>query len=258
MKRGRSKAIEERDKSILAHIKSIKAEHPLWGYRRVWAYLNYRMGIRINKKRVYRIMKENNLLVKKNNRNRAKRSQGRPKPKAKRPNEFWGIDMTKIKVGGWGWLYLVVVLDWYTKEIVGYSLSLRSTSRDWLDALDMAVNNRYPGGIAENRNRELYLVSDNGCQPTSGSFMRTCSLLGVKQIFTSWSNPKGNSDTERVIRTLKEDLLWPNEWDNPFEFEKGLEEWIEKYNNDFPHQSLGYMTPKQFYEGCISNESVLS
>jgi len=58
-------------------------------------------------------------------------------------------------------------------------------------------------------NENLFLVSDNGCQPTSLSYMQACSTLGIKQIFTSWSDPKGNADTERVIRTLKENLLWP-------------------------------------------------
>jgi len=71
--------------------------------------------------------------------------------------------------------------------------------------------------------------------------------MGLKQIFTSWNNPKGNSDTERVMRTIKEDLVWPYEWDNPFEFEIALDEWIEKYNTDFPHQTLNNKTPSQFY-----------
>jgi len=56
--------------------------------------------------------------------------------------------------------------------------------------------------------------------------MSACSTLGIKQIFTSWSNPKGNADTERVIRTLKEDLVWPYDWDNPFTFQRALEHYL--------------------------------
>ena len=74
--------------------------------------------MQVNKKRIYRLMKENNLLVSKNSRNRAKRTVFRPKPKASYPNQIWGTDMTKIKLGSWGWYYLVVVLDWYTKKMV--------------------------------------------------------------------------------------------------------------------------------------------
>jgi putative transposase len=92
------------------------------------------------------------------------------------------------------------------------------------------------------------------CQPTSERFMMNCSLLGVKQIFTTWSNPKGNSDTERVMRTIKEYIVWPYEWDNPFDFQIRLAHWIHEYNADFPHQSLNNMTPTQFYENVINNK----
>ena len=113
---------------------------------------------------------------------------------------------------------------------------MQSKARDWLKALNEAVNNRFPFGIRETKKEELFLISDNGCQPTSEIFMKECSELEIKQIFTTWSNPKGNADTERVMRTLKEDIVWTNDWDNPFEFEKALEKWINDYNTDLPHQ----------------------
>ncbi len=88
-------------------------------------------------------------------------------------------------------------------------MSLQSKSKDWQCALEEAVQKRFPKGIKDSLKETLYLVSDNGFKPTSLSYMKACSDLGIKQIFTSWSNPKGNADTERVIRTLKEDLIWP-------------------------------------------------
>ncbi|MCF7895234.1 MAG: IS3 family transposase, partial [Candidatus Omnitrophica bacterium] len=222
-----------------------------------WSYLKYRQNIPVNKKRIYRLMKENNLLITPQLRRKAKRGPIKPKPKASRPNQFWGIDMTKIRMATWGWLYLTVVLDWHTKEIVGYSLSLRSKTEDWLDALEKAVNNRFPEGIRESvKEQQLFLISDNGCQPTSQRFMANCSILGLKQIFTTWSNPKGNSDTERVMRTIKEDIVWPYDWDNPFEFEVKLNRWINDYNTDYPHQSLNNLTPRQCYEKSINKELV--
>ena len=68
----------------------------------------------------------------------------------------------------------------------------------------------------------------------------TTSVLNIKQIFTSYNNPKGNADTERVIRTIKEDLIWPRDWQTPFEVQEALEKWIQNYNNDYPHSSLNY------------------
>jgi len=185
MKRRKSLSVIERNKVLLAQIKDVKTDHPLWGYRRVWSYLKYRQGIPVNRKRIQRLMKEHNLIVTPDVRRKAKRGPIRPKPHAERPNHFWGIDMTKIRMTSWGWIYFVVVLDWYTKEIIGYSLGLQSKTEDWLKALNMAVDNRFPGGIQESLKDRLFLLSDNGCQPTSQRFMMSCALLGIKQIFTT-------------------------------------------------------------------------
>jgi len=230
---------------ILEKIQEIKSEHPLWGYRRVWAYIRYRHNITVNKKRIYRVMKERNLLVSRMRKLKAIRTPQRSKPRAVRPNQFWGIDMTKIMIPSYGWLYLVVVLDWFTKKIVGYSLRTRSKARDWLDALNMAVLNQFPQGIRDAQAKPC-LISDNGSQPTSEIFMKECSLLGITQIFASYNNPKGNADTERVMRTIKEDLVWPREWMSCGEFETALHIWVPNYNTDYPHSSIGYLTPQQF------------
>lgn len=227
----------------MAAIEAIKAEHPLWGYRRVWAYLKFRQGWFVGQNRVYRLMKKHGLLVPKNVALKAKRTY-RSKPVANKTNQYWGMDMTKVKLTS-GWKYLHVVKDWYTKEIVGWSLSHTSTTDDWLEALDMAVNKRFPSGI-RSRPDQLKLITDNGCQPTSTKFIRACGTLGITQIFTSFCNPKGNADTERVMRTIKEDLVWPYEWSSILEFGAALEKWVDDYNHDFPHMSLGWMTPAQF------------
>ena len=63
----------------------------------------------------------------------------RSKPKATRTKQYWGIDMTKFLVESVGWVYLVIVLDWYTKKIVGYDISLRSRRQEWEAALDRAL-----------------------------------------------------------------------------------------------------------------------
>lgn len=89
---------------------------------------------------------------------------GGSKPRVKHPNQYWGIDMTKFMVESIGWVYLVVVLDWYTTKVVGWNFSLRSRpgrSRpgEWRESLNMALNNQFPDGVQGN---ELKLVSRNG------------------------------------------------------------------------------------------------
>jgi putative transposase len=235
--------VAQRNAALVQRIRELKAEHPFWGYRRIWAYLHFVEQRPVNKKRIWRLMREHSLLVPPNLRLKAKRTAGKSKPKPTKPNEWWGIDMTKVLVHGFGWIYIVVVLDWYTKAIVGYHVGSQSTARHWLSALDMAVNRQFPEGV---QGQGLSLMSDNGCQPTSTAFMRACGSLGIQQAFTSYNNPKGNADTERAIRTLKEECLWLQEWTCPVTVANVLTTWIDDYNEHYLHSSLGYKPPKQY------------
>jgi transposase InsO family protein len=107
--------------------------------------------------------------------------------------------MTKVMIEGFGWVYLVVVLDWHSKKVVGHYAGLQARAGHWLVALNRAVNRQFPQGIEA---QTLHLMADNGCQPTSLAFVRACAALGIRQAFTSYNNPKGNADTERFLRTL--------------------------------------------------------
>lgn len=123
-------------------------------------------------------MRENDLLIPQKRYN-AKHNVTTSKPKAEYPNQYWGIDMTKF-LAGCSWVYLVIVIDWYTKKIVGWDLALRSKACDWLRALENAVVNEFPQGI---RDKGLKLISDNGCQPTATSFQDRCAALSALNRF---------------------------------------------------------------------------
>ena len=89
-------------------------------------------------------------------------------------------------------------------------------------------------------------MSDNGCQPTSGTFLEACRALEIHQAFTSYSNHKGNAATERFMRTLKQECLGLRQWTCPFELITTRERWITTYNERYGHSALGYKTPRQF------------
>jgi len=251
MKRHPSIAVIERNTPIVERIQEIKAEHPYWGYRRTWAHLRFIDGLNINKKRVFRLMQAHDLLVKPNVKLKALRTPLRSKPRPEKPDQWWGIDMTKVMVNGFGWMYIVVVLDWYTKKIVGYYAGMQCLSKHWLEALDEAINWQFPDGV---RGHNLNLMSDNGCQPTSLNFMQSCKCLDIHQAFTSYNNPKGNADTERLFRTMKEELLWLNEWISPFELTDALQSWIKYYNQDYLHSALEYKSPIEFEKNFNNNQ----
>ena len=243
MRRGPYAKVVERNAQLLERIRDLKAQHPFWGYRRIWAYLRYVDGLIVNQKRIYGVMKVADLLVKPNLKLRARRKVGTTKPRPTWPNQWWGIDMTKVMIEGFGWVYLVVVLDGHTKKIVGHYAGLQARAWHWLVALNRAVNRQFRDGV---RDRALNLMADNGCQPTSLAFMRACAAMGIRQAFTSYSNPKGNADTERFLRTLKEELVWLREWTSPDVFFQAFDRWIVEYNNSYLHSALGYRSPEAF------------
>jgi putative transposase len=90
------------------------------------------------------------------------------------------------------------------------------------------------------------LRRDYGGQPTALAFMKACSTLGIPQAFTSETNPQGNADTKRVMRTLKEEGLWLQEWTSPWALIRALEVWIADDNEHYLHSALGYQAPRQF------------
>jgi putative transposase len=91
--------------------------------------------------------------------------------------------------------------------------------------------------------------------------MRDTALLGIEQIFCSYDNPKGNAETERVIRTIKEELLWLNEFTSFEEAKDAVGNWIrEDYNRLYIHSALGYQSPEEFraqWEQMYAQEAVL-
>jgi putative transposase len=89
-------------------------------------------------------------------------------------------------------------------------------------------------------------MSDHGCQPTSLALMKACSTLGIHHAFPSDNTPKGNADTERVIRTLKEECLWLQEWTCPFTLLQALEGWVADDHEYDLHSALGYKPPARF------------
>jgi putative transposase len=128
------------------------------------------------------LRREHHLRVPANLKLKAKRTPMGSKPRPPKPDEWWGIDMTKGLVQGFGWIHSVVGLDWYTTIMVGYAAGRPCQAQEWFTALDMAGNRQFPAG---GRDQGLSLRRDHGCPPTSTSVMRTCGTLGSHQVFTS-------------------------------------------------------------------------
>ncbi len=155
-----------------------------------------------------------------------------------------------------GGVDLVVVDDWFTKKILGAFVGSRASAADWLEAINQAVCRQFPQGIREDENLKLNLMSDNGSQPTSLIFMRECRTLGIRQAFTAYNNPKGNADTERLIRTIKEELCWLREWSSVEELAIEMEKFVEYFNENYLHSALSYKTPNAYENEWFKNNQI--
>jgi len=73
--------------------------------------------------------------------------------------------------------------------------------------------------------------------------MKACSKLGIQQVCTSYNNQKGNADTGRMVRTMKEELFWLREWENERELKLEMNKWVQNYIRNYLHSTHGYRTP---------------
>ncbi|MDF0677387.1 MAG: integrase core domain-containing protein [Nitrospira sp.] len=96
---------------------------------------------------------------------------------------------------------------------------------------------------------------------TSAAFIKAYATFGISQPFTSDNNPNGNTDIERLMRTLKEELLWLREWASALDLERALAAWVDLYNTRYLHSTLGYRRPYQFeqeHRATVRNTDSLS
>ena len=232
------------------------ADHPrhrTCGYRRIWALLR-RDGVRINQKTVRRIMKDLGL-----SRPKFSYKPRRPKRVEKmqptRPNQGWQIDMTSFPLSDFTPLFLVTVIDCCTRELVGWTLERRCRAGEWTAAVRMALETR--GLMDKTTCRELGLVlrSDNGSQPCSKKFVEFLSTYGVQGQYTGYSAPDDNAYVERVIRTIKEEEIWPNLWDTLGEARQAIEAYVTYYNEERIHSALDYRTPSEVAAELITRDA---
>ncbi len=112
------------NQALLERIRQLKSDHPYWGYRRILAYLKYQEKMPVNRKQIHRLMKINHLLVPKNLKLKAPRKAATHNPRTVEPDRYWGIDMDKVMIATFGWIYLPVIIDWGTKKLLSTHVTL--------------------------------------------------------------------------------------------------------------------------------------
>jgi len=241
-KRSENKSVSVAKDELLTYwIKLVKEVRPTWGVRRVRAFLRKKAGFDgLGLKRVRRIMSENNLLCPRIAK-RIHRKKGE-RVIADAPNKLWSTDMTSIVLTTLQRLYLIVVMDVFTRRIVGWHLSTRCRSREWIMALEQACDKEFPEGVRE---AGLTLRSDNGSQPTSKSYVNVLDTLNITVEWTGYTCPEQNGHVESLIGTLKQDFIWLDEYETFEQANNMVKNAVNEYNSDHPHSSLLYMSPDE-------------
>ena len=125
------------DELLVLRIERLISMLPTFGYRRLWAMLRFREGIRVNRKAVYRILKLKKWLVHERRRTPRPRVKGN-RSRAEASNQRWAMDVTHIDCGRDGWAHLAVVIDCHDREVIGYEFALRGRAKEAERALEEA------------------------------------------------------------------------------------------------------------------------
>lgn len=216
--------------------------HALYGHRRIKALLKRRYGIKASRKTVLRITSDLKL-----KQDRIWHKPYRPKRVEKMSpdtaNQAWQIDMTSFQLSDLTPLFLVVVIDCCTREIVGWTLDRRCRASEWLNAVRIAQEER--GLLTKESCAGLTLRSDNGAQPCSKKFVEYLGSAGIKGQYTGYNAPDDNAFVERIMRTIKEEEVWPNVYDTFTEARDAIDAYVRFYNTERIHSSLNYQTPSE-------------
>ncbi len=155
------------------------------------------------------------------------------------PNQVWSIDITYIPMKK-GHMYLTAIIDWYSRKIVGHYLSDTLNTASVIYAVKEAVTKH---GIP------AILNSDQGSQFTADEYKALLKDLHIRQSMDGKSRWADNIMIERWFRSLKNEQIYPNEYHSPRELRMLINEYVDAYNRERPHEALGYKVPDAVYYG---------
>ena len=244
---GEQRPVEE-EMEVRSAIQQIALEHRRrYGYRRISAELR-RRGMQVNHKRVLRLMREDNLLAVQRRRfvvttdsnhslevylNLASRMT------LTGMDQLWVADITYIRLKA-EFVYLAVILDGFSRKVVGWELDRTLASRLAIAALERATAQRRPRpGLVHH--------SDRGVQYACGEYVAILEKCGMVPSMSRPANPYDNASCESFMKTLKREEIYANRYDDLEHLRTNIENFIEQYyNRQRLHSALGYRSPEEF------------
>jgi transposase InsO family protein len=235
------------DAALLASIRAILTASPFHGegHRKVWARLRV-AGVRTSRRRVLRLMRENDLLAPSRvGTLRGPRSHdGTIIPGT--VDTMWGTDLTTT-ITGEGQAAVFVAVDHCSAECIGIHAAPRATRFEALEPIRQGMRG-YFGGFASNVARGLAVRHDHGSQYMANAFQNELKFLGIASSPAFVRAPEGNGCAERFIRMLKENLLWVQTFDTIEQLRQALHGFREIYNATWLIERHGFIAPAAFRE----------
>ena len=241
-------SISNSEHVLRGHVDKIHTDNPTWGYRMVTSFLRIEHGLVVNRKRVRRIMRDMGIYAIYPKPNLSKRYHAahiRPyllrHMEITEPDQVWGVDITYVHFDR-GFMYLFVIIDWYSRCIVDYELSGTLDKSFVQNCLRRALSCKKP----------KIINSDQGGHFTNPEYIGLLERSGVQISMDGKGQCRDNARTERFFRTLKYDTVYIQEVGNPRELRRMFTEYILHYNTYRPHSALGGRRPAEVYGNTLN------
>jgi transposase InsO family protein len=246
------------DDALLVHIKAIHAESRCsYGWPRIWKQLLAR-GIRVGKDRVQKLMQRHGIRARGKRRFKVTTDSRHDLPispnllgrkfTVAQPDKVWAGDITYIATAE-GWLFLAVVIDLFSRQVVGWSLREDMTRDIVIDAVRMAWYKRQPGKQAG-----LIFHSDRGSQYASDQFRGVLKHYGITSSMSRKGNCWDNACSESLFGSLKVERLHGQRFETRGQARDETVAWLLWYNRTRLHSTLAYVSPMQFEQNWLANQ----
>ena len=244
-------ALAKSDADVRDLIEKVQTEFPFYGYRRVHEWLERKQGVTINKKRILRIMKKYGLKsliwrgwkikTTDSDHNFGYAKNLLPGMTLTGVNQVWVADITYIRISTC-FVYLAMILDLFSRRVVGWAISLKIDTELCLTALDDAIEKRSP-------NPGLIHHSDRGVQYACEAYKDRLAEHGIVPSMSAKGYCYDNAFAETFFKTLKAEEVYLTEYETIEDVLKAVPRFIESvYNEKRIHSSLGYFSPDEFEE----------
>ena len=220
-------------------------KHPFYGSRQLRNYLR-RQGHQVNRKRVQRLMRLMGIMSVAPKPNTSKKGKAHKIYPyllkglvIDQPNQVWCTDITYIRMQG-GFVYLVAVMDWYSRKVLSWEVSNSMDDSFCVSALESAIRLYGAPGIFN---------TDQGAQFTGHDFIKVLKENNIKISMDGKGRWVDNVFIERLWRSVKCENVYINEHPTVTALRRGLGEYFQFYNDERPHDALGKCTPSEYYNG---------